>query len=181
MISGFLLPLSLIQTPLTCAGFSLRQRATLRLGSRHSEGRGAWKKKEEGPQDRRQKSKASESCSEHGIQACEPRDEEVVICSVLMSAELHEQSWHSYIMDYLKLCVLNRNMLETGLLKHCLLYKACLKMHVGNSNSVGSEQRACESEDLTFMTFRFISVSREAPLTVLPWILLMQKHFMEVC
>lgn len=50
----------------------------------------------EGQRDRQRKSKPSESCSEHEIQAREPQDdvllEEVVICSILISIELYEQS-----------------------------------------------------------------------------------------
>ena len=133
----FWLPRGLIQTPPPCARFS-----------RHQRGESAWQGrrrprglKKEGARDRRRKSKASESCSEHGTQACEPRDEELVICSVLMSAELHEQSWRS------EFCVLNRNVLETGLLKHCVI-SGLLRNARSQRRRWQREKRACKSGDI---------------------------------
>lgn len=51
----------------------------------------------EGQWDRQGKSKVPESGSEHEIQACEPQEEQVVMCSLLASTELWEPSWRLYI------------------------------------------------------------------------------------
>lgn len=51
----------------------------------------------EGQWDRQGKSKPSESRSEHEMQACEPQEEGVVMCSLLASTELWERSWRLYI------------------------------------------------------------------------------------
>lgn len=153
--------ISLIQTPLTCAGRELGC-----VCSRQSGGQGAGSKKHHETDGRGAKPLNHAAIVESKPASHETRSLSSAVFLCLLNC-MNKADTHT--LWTIGSSVFSRNTLETGLLKHRLLYKACLKNATGILLKVKQKVNIFRPIDasLTFVTFRFINVSREAASTLL--------------